>query len=285
MKMAVFRVVVLSIEAASTPETSVNFFQCTWRNNTEGRHLHTHRRENLKSPNGDTCLHTRHTFAKRIPFVGGRTLAHGYSVCHTDGITFRFGLSHNVMSLCVTLTPTSTHGQDYSLSLLFPRLYFSSHVTCMTAMKETKQYCELTSLCIPTSVDPKGSLPRLEGLATGQFIYILGFFKRISNECFTFVSTRFDMQNSGNGFSFSGRPISYLSLDLIRLNLYSEMAVHSSRWNIILCTQIHFLHVTVITVLFGSICLSVYLIQRSHEAGALFICLCSCSLDPLGLLL
>jgi hypothetical protein len=37
------------MEAASTSETSVNFYQATRRINTEDSHLHTRRRENLKS--------------------------------------------------------------------------------------------------------------------------------------------------------------------------------------------------------------------------------------------
>jgi hypothetical protein len=37
------------MEAASTPETSINFYQTTRRNNPEDSHLHTCRRENLKS--------------------------------------------------------------------------------------------------------------------------------------------------------------------------------------------------------------------------------------------
>jgi hypothetical protein len=36
-------------EAASTSETSVNFYQATRRNNLEDSHLHTRRRENLIS--------------------------------------------------------------------------------------------------------------------------------------------------------------------------------------------------------------------------------------------
>jgi hypothetical protein len=35
--------------AGSTYETSVNFYQTTWRNSPEHSHLHTRRRENLKS--------------------------------------------------------------------------------------------------------------------------------------------------------------------------------------------------------------------------------------------
>jgi hypothetical protein len=35
--------------AASTSEMSVNFYQTTQRNSTEDSHLHTRRRENLKS--------------------------------------------------------------------------------------------------------------------------------------------------------------------------------------------------------------------------------------------
>jgi hypothetical protein len=37
------------MKAASTYETSVNFYQITPRNNPEDNHLHTRRRENLKS--------------------------------------------------------------------------------------------------------------------------------------------------------------------------------------------------------------------------------------------
>jgi hypothetical protein len=37
------------MEAASTSETSVNFYHTTQRNNPEGVHLHTHHHENLKS--------------------------------------------------------------------------------------------------------------------------------------------------------------------------------------------------------------------------------------------
>jgi hypothetical protein len=39
----------LMMEAARTSETSVNFYQTTWRYNPEDSHLRTHRRENLKS--------------------------------------------------------------------------------------------------------------------------------------------------------------------------------------------------------------------------------------------
>jgi hypothetical protein len=37
------------MEAASISEMSVNFYQTTRRNNQEDSHLHTRRRENLKS--------------------------------------------------------------------------------------------------------------------------------------------------------------------------------------------------------------------------------------------
>jgi hypothetical protein len=54
VKMAVFWVVAASsiramMEAASTSETSANFYQTTRRTDTEDSHLHTRRRENLKS--------------------------------------------------------------------------------------------------------------------------------------------------------------------------------------------------------------------------------------------
>jgi hypothetical protein len=49
--MSVFWVVVIALmmEAARTSETSVNIYQTTQYNNPEDSHLHTHRRENLKS--------------------------------------------------------------------------------------------------------------------------------------------------------------------------------------------------------------------------------------------
>jgi hypothetical protein len=58
MKMAIFWVVApcslvdfraLMMEAERTSETLVNFYQTTRRYNPEDSHLHTHRRENLKS--------------------------------------------------------------------------------------------------------------------------------------------------------------------------------------------------------------------------------------------
>jgi hypothetical protein len=56
-KMAVFwvvapcRAIALMMEAARTSETLVNFCQITRCYNPEDSHLHTHRRENLKSYN------------------------------------------------------------------------------------------------------------------------------------------------------------------------------------------------------------------------------------------
>jgi hypothetical protein len=41
--------IALMMEAASTSETLVNFYQTTWRYNPEDSYLHTRRRENLKS--------------------------------------------------------------------------------------------------------------------------------------------------------------------------------------------------------------------------------------------
>jgi hypothetical protein len=39
----------MALEAASTSETSVNFYQTTWRYNRRDSHLPSRRRENLKS--------------------------------------------------------------------------------------------------------------------------------------------------------------------------------------------------------------------------------------------
>jgi hypothetical protein len=43
------RYIALMMEAARTSETLANFYQTTRRYNPEDSHLHTHRRENLKS--------------------------------------------------------------------------------------------------------------------------------------------------------------------------------------------------------------------------------------------
>jgi hypothetical protein len=43
-----YSLIVLIIDAGSTSETSVNFYQTTRGNNPEDSHLHTRRRENLK---------------------------------------------------------------------------------------------------------------------------------------------------------------------------------------------------------------------------------------------
>jgi hypothetical protein len=45
----VYKAIALMMEAVITSETSVNFYQNTRRNNPEDGHLHTRRRENLKS--------------------------------------------------------------------------------------------------------------------------------------------------------------------------------------------------------------------------------------------
>jgi hypothetical protein len=50
------------IEAQSTSETSVNFYQTTRRNNSEDSHLHTRRRENLKSHSFFIAYDTRRHF-------------------------------------------------------------------------------------------------------------------------------------------------------------------------------------------------------------------------------
>jgi hypothetical protein len=44
----IIRLIALMMEAASTSETSVNFYQTIRRNNPEDGHLHSRRRENLK---------------------------------------------------------------------------------------------------------------------------------------------------------------------------------------------------------------------------------------------
>jgi hypothetical protein len=57
---------VLMMEAASTSETSVNFYHTTWRNFLKDSHLHTRRRENLKSHLLAFVNHIFSSFIKRI---------------------------------------------------------------------------------------------------------------------------------------------------------------------------------------------------------------------------
>jgi hypothetical protein len=47
--MMMMMIIALMMEAASTSETSVNFYRTTRHYNPEDSHLHTRRRENLKS--------------------------------------------------------------------------------------------------------------------------------------------------------------------------------------------------------------------------------------------
>jgi hypothetical protein len=46
----------LKMEAARTPEISVNFYQATQQNNPEDSHFHIRRRENLKSHTEELVL-------------------------------------------------------------------------------------------------------------------------------------------------------------------------------------------------------------------------------------
>jgi hypothetical protein len=48
-RFKVLAAIALMMKAASTSETSVNFYQITRRNNPEDSHLHTRRRDNFKS--------------------------------------------------------------------------------------------------------------------------------------------------------------------------------------------------------------------------------------------
>jgi hypothetical protein len=49
MNMKIHPSIIRAIKAASTSETSVNFYQTTRRYNPEDNHIHTRRRENLTS--------------------------------------------------------------------------------------------------------------------------------------------------------------------------------------------------------------------------------------------
>jgi hypothetical protein len=57
-------IIVLMMEAISTSETSVNFYQTTWRNIPENSDLHNHRHENLKSHHYYQAYHILYSDAK-----------------------------------------------------------------------------------------------------------------------------------------------------------------------------------------------------------------------------
>jgi hypothetical protein len=57
-------IIALMMEVVSTSERSVNMYQTTRRNIPEGSHLHTRRRESLKS-------HITHLFYYLLPFRHG----------------------------------------------------------------------------------------------------------------------------------------------------------------------------------------------------------------------
>jgi hypothetical protein len=82
MDTALFSVVApmiaLMMEAASTSETSVNFYHATQPNNTEDSHLHSRRRENLKSQKSICTLHMNTPRDERYIFARSPTLASLY---------------------------------------------------------------------------------------------------------------------------------------------------------------------------------------------------------------
>jgi hypothetical protein len=54
------------MEAASTCETLVNFYRTAWRNIPEGSHLHTRRRENLKSHEAEIDRKGTHRHVQKL---------------------------------------------------------------------------------------------------------------------------------------------------------------------------------------------------------------------------
>jgi hypothetical protein len=57
----------LIMEAASTSETSVNFYQTTWLNNPEDSHFHTHCHENLNVHYHIFDQNQSHSFFIHVP--------------------------------------------------------------------------------------------------------------------------------------------------------------------------------------------------------------------------
>jgi hypothetical protein len=70
------------MEAASTPETSVSFYQTARRNNPEDSHRHTRRRENLKYQH----------FVSLCVFFSSRSLFHARPTGISFGCSFHVGI-------------------------------------------------------------------------------------------------------------------------------------------------------------------------------------------------
>jgi hypothetical protein len=60
--------IIRAVKAASTSESSMNFYQTTRRNIPEESHLHTRRRENLKYHRYASTLYSPDNFNRRSPF-------------------------------------------------------------------------------------------------------------------------------------------------------------------------------------------------------------------------
>jgi hypothetical protein len=78
LKMTVFWIFALMMEAACASETSVNFYQTTRRKNPEDSHLHTRRRENLKCQN--FSYFADHIVNKYNPMLSGSLVTTAWRV-------------------------------------------------------------------------------------------------------------------------------------------------------------------------------------------------------------
>jgi hypothetical protein len=82
------RVTALMMEAANTSETSVNFYQTTRRNNLEDSHLHTRRRDNLRSPITDNIRTDRRTDTNKLKYSRCETPLKVRAVCGHVSLCF-----------------------------------------------------------------------------------------------------------------------------------------------------------------------------------------------------
>jgi receptor-type tyrosine-protein phosphatase gamma len=109
------------MEVARTSETSVNFYQTTWRNNPEDSHLHTRRRENMKS-HGCVYNHCQEILYHEVN--------PGLLLLYRVGEDGDWGVNNAI--------ETQSNVTNYQVSGLFPFTVYSFRVVAVNAMGRSR---------------------------------------------------------------------------------------------------------------------------------------------------